>query len=258
MEHPDSLPHPDESFATDLDNQIDAEPPDDVEALGLGVESNDPEPAAADPHDALAARIDELAELMAGMKIATEKFHERSEAHEDLIRKLNVRTQELQDNQVLQFLKPAFDDLAMLRGLVSDALERTHGDLSAGILHEDLTMIHGQVDSVLAMLGIEPVQAENGTAYDRRKHSVAKTLATTDPDLDRTVERTLREGLVHIGSDQVLIPAKAYVYRYEADATPDSSESEQVEATGAAPPADDEPHAEHDHELSTEEREGKD
>lgn len=188
-----------------------------------------PEPASDTPESV--ATDDDLVpvakETLTAMTDALERFHGRAEQYETIIRRMQNRVEELQSDQVRELLKPVIIKLATLHTEASAGVARASGreDDSA---RKDFDYFVSEIEETLGLLDIESLDVSPLDEFDPARHAARRRVETSDPGLDRRVERVLRQGFTYIGSVRTLVPAMVTVYRFvpPADSIEDGSASE--------------------------------
>jgi molecular chaperone GrpE (heat shock protein) len=188
--------------------------PDDTAGPALG--ATDELDEATAPADAqtsqqalssLTASIDTL-----GQQVRA--FHTRAESYEQIIRQMQSRVEELQGDQVKALLKPVIQRLAGLHAQATEAAEqaRDRGESA----EKDFSFFAVAIEEALGLVDIESVGVSASAQFDPGKQHAARVVPTSEPDLDRRVERVLRQGFTYVGATRVFLPAQVSVYRYEA------------------------------------------
>jgi molecular chaperone GrpE (heat shock protein) len=208
---------------------VPGEPARESDCHGEDFENTAPAEQAAETEirDRLPAALAQTAAQLARIAGQVERNHERAAAQEDTIRRMQDRIDSLQANQVLEFLKPSFAELASLKSTVDDAASRDYSGVLPATISNDFSIIAGQLEDLLAVLGLRTVDAQPGVSFVRQFHFASRNVPTSDEGLDRTVAKMIRHGFIHGGGDRALLPAQVVVYRYEPPA---------VEANSATDP----------------------
>ena len=152
------------------------------------------------------------------------QFNERSVASEETIRKMRARIEELEAEQSRLYSKAVIRKIARLHAqlaypnvkgaLPADAPE---GQFSAGVYWDRSEIADGaaEVEDILDSMDVESIDTQVGDFYDSAKHNARDVVATSDPGLDKTIQRVVTQGFNYIGSPRVLLPADVVIYRYE-------------------------------------------
>ncbi|QIK67382.1 nucleotide exchange factor GrpE [Nocardioides sp. HDW12B] len=157
--------------------------------------------------------FDELTSALLRVEAQSQAFHARAENYEQIIRQMQNRIEQLQGDQVQALLKPVFQRFA---GLHAQATEASEGAKERGESAEkDFSFFAVAIEEALGLVDLESVGAVPEVEFDSRKHHASRIVPTDDPDLDKRVQRVLRQGFTYVGAPRVLLPAQVSVYRYE-------------------------------------------
>lgn len=168
-------------------------------------------------------------EILTRIESLAEGFNQRSQVHEETIRKMHRRIEELQEDQVRTLLKPVFERLAGLHAQADEGTEQARlGTLDQNNTLRTLEQFKDSIEDLLSMLDVESVEATIGGLVDRKKHYAVKTKKTGDKSLDKTIYKIVRQGFTFAGADRVMLPARVIAYKY--DASLDISEQSQPES----------------------------
>lgn len=168
-------------------------------------------------------------EILTRIESLAEGFNQRSQAHEETIRKMHRRIEELQEDQVRTLLKPVFERLAGLHAQADEGTEQARlGTLDQNNTLRTLEQFKDSIEDLLSMLDVESVEATIGGLVDRKKHYAVKTKKTGDKSLDKTIYKIVRQGFTFAGADRVMLPARVIAYKY--DVSSDISEQSQPES----------------------------
>lgn len=174
------------------------------------VEAHMPEVPATPPCD--------HAEPLAAMRREVARFHERSSAQEEIVRRMQARIEDLQADQVRAMLAPVANELAALHGDLEHVESRDPAAMSVEGLVKEVVLLRARVESALEHLGMELVPSSAGDVFDRRWHAATRRAPTADPSLDRTIARVLRHGFAIVGAERATVPARVVVHQLDAAA----------------------------------------
>lgn len=165
-----------------------------------------PETPSSPSLDGMTAAIDSL-----GGRVR--EFHVRAENYEQIIRQMQSRIEQLQNDQVQSLLKPVVRRFAGLHAQAAEAAlrAREHGEKA----EKDLDFFTDAIEETLGFIDIESVAAAPLAEFDPKSHHAARVVTTDDPELDKRVHRVLRQGFTHVEAERVFLPAQVSVYRYE-------------------------------------------
>lgn len=178
--------------------------------LQVDAETPDPEPSSpAQPGvqgEAEAAALDALAAQI-------ERFHDRSEHQEEIIRAMQERIVALQGDQILSLLRPALERIAVLHARAAEAASsaQERGERAAN----DLAFFATAVEDAFAMLDLSSVGAVEGMAFDSSSHAAAEAVVTGDEEQHLIIARVMRQGFTYPGARRATIPAQVTVYRFD-------------------------------------------
>lgn len=210
---------PEESFDTDGDG-VPNQPPEDFDAAGC-LDDRSPVleqrvPLLDDDHSA----VDELAALTASVQVLAtqaERSHDRAQAREEIIARMQERITELQGDQVRALYGPIILELATLHAEVADAAIHDFAGASGEKIAAEFAFIAHRIEELLSLLGLESVAAAEGTAFDARKHLADRVIPTDDQALDRTIATVRRQGYAFPGAPRTASFAIVDVYRYDSE-----------------------------------------
>ncbi|OBG82672.1 nucleotide exchange factor GrpE [Mycobacterium sp. E802] len=159
---------------------------------------------------------------MSAMAGALERFHERAEQYESIIRRMQARIEELQADQVRELLKPVILKLASLHTEAAAAEERAsaRADDSA---RKDFDYFVSEIEETLGLLDVESIGVSAVDEFDASRHAARRRVETDDPSLDLRIAKVIRQGFTFVGAQRVFVPAMVNVYRY---VPPASAETE--------------------------------
>lgn len=168
-------------------------------------------------------------EILTRIETLATGFNQRSQAHEETIRKMHRRIEELQEDQVRTLLKPVFERLAGLHAQSDEGAEQARsGTLNQSNTIKILEQFKDSIEDLLSMLDVESVEATIGETVDRKKHYAVKTKKTGNKSLDKTIYKVQRQGFTFVGAERVMLPARVIAYKY--DASLDTPEAPQPES----------------------------
>ncbi|MCZ2817259.1 nucleotide exchange factor GrpE [Modestobacter sp. VKM Ac-2984] len=179
--------------------------------------------------DALATYTAALAELRGQV----ERFHDRAQAQEQVIERMQERIEDLQADQVRALLGPVATELATLHGELSEIAGRDPATMTAEQLAKEVGMLVHRVESGLELLGMETVGAAPGVAFDRRWHTATRRVPTGDPDRDGTIAAVVRQGFGAEGSTRATVMARVTIHQYD----PTLAAGDASAAPTAVPPS---------------------
>jgi molecular chaperone GrpE (heat shock protein) len=147
------------------------------------------EPAAEPEASAILTRLDEL---QAAIERTDGRIAERDRLavrDRDLIDRLHAENQRLRSGEAFALIAPVARDLVRLRDqlLQLDAASPEPG-------RSDAALIEPQLLGMLARLGVEPYEPEEGDTFDAARHQGVGRTPTSDSDLDGRVAAVRREG----------------------------------------------------------------
>lgn len=192
--------------------------PDDIErevSSGADVEEGLP-PATAPEHDgSTTTDLDAVLGAVDHLKAGVERFHERSQAQETLIQRMQERITELQGDQVRALLSPLFSELASLHADLQEAAAKDYTVLPPERLPKELSFLVDRVETALQLVGLESVGATPGAEFDSRLHAAARRVPTDDPSLDRHLAAVQRQGFIFPGAPKASLYARVTVFSYD-------------------------------------------
>lgn len=151
--------------------------------------------------------------MVSGLEEQVRRFHVRAENFEQIIRQMQNRIEQLQGDQVQALLKPVIRRFAGLHSQAAEAAERARerGEKA----EKDFDFFMDAIEEALGLIDVESVAAEPSAEFDPGKHHAARIVTTDDSEMDRRVQRVLRQGFTHVDADRVFLPAQVSVYRYQ-------------------------------------------
>ncbi|CCQ45052.1 hypothetical protein ARTSIC4J27_985 [Pseudarthrobacter siccitolerans] len=165
---------------------------------------------------------DEVTTALRNLEVQVQEFHGRAANYEQIIRQMQTRIEHLQGDQIQALLKPVIQRFA---GLHAQAIEACgHARDRGEAAEKDFSFFAVAIEEALGLVDIESVQAAPSTEFDRRKHHVARVVATDVQELDGRIQRVLRQGFTYVDAPRVFIPAQVSVYRYEPPQAPAEAE----------------------------------
>lgn len=165
-------------------------------------------------------QVDDLITAFERLEAQVRLFHARAENYEQTIRRMQNRIDQLQGDQVQALLKPVIQRFAGLHAQARESSESAR-DRGEAASEEDFSYFAVAIEEALGLVDIESVGAAPSVEFDSRKHHAVRGVPTADPDLDKRVQRVLRQGFTYIDAPRVFLPARVTVYRYEAQQAPD-------------------------------------
>ena len=137
---------------------------------------------------------------------------------------MQSRIEILQGDQVQALLKPLIQTFAELHAQAVQASEvaRERGESA----EKDFSFFATAIEEALGLVDIESVAAAPVVQFDRSKHHASMIVATNDPELDKRIQRVLRQGFTYAGAPRVFLPARVSVYRYEPLPEPAANDSD--------------------------------
>jgi molecular chaperone GrpE (heat shock protein) len=117
-------------------------------------------------------------------------------------------------------------------------LARDRGEAAS---EKDFSYFAVAIEEALGLLDIESVGAAPSVEFDPRKHHAVRGVPTADRELDKRVQRVLRQGFTYIDAPRVFLPARVTVYRYEAQQAPEdvaASEHHPISEPGKGEPGE--------------------
>lgn len=157
--------------------------------------------------------LSELTTALKSLEVQTLAFHTRAENYEQIIRQMQSRIEQLQGDQVQALLKPVIQRFAGLHAQAIESSEQARDRLEAA--EKDFSFFAVAIEEALGLVDIESVGASPSVEFDPRKHHASRIVATGDPELDKRIQRVLRQGFTYAGAPRVFLPAQVSVYRYE-------------------------------------------
>ncbi|MDR2377833.1 MAG: hypothetical protein LBD70_00185 [Bifidobacteriaceae bacterium] len=173
----------------------------------------------------------ELKELIGELRADVRRFAARTDFFENLVRQLQARITELQADQILQLLGPAFQRLVILLTQSADAAQAARNQPEGYRAEVEFEYFYEAVVESLELMGVESVDAKVGDPFDRVRHATRRSVATGDPALEWTVARVMRQGLARPGAERAFIPAQVAVYRHDPALPPPKPEPEPAPRT---------------------------
>jgi molecular chaperone GrpE (heat shock protein) len=173
--------------------------------------------------------LDEVTAALKNLETQVRGFHTRAESYEQIIRQMQSRIEQLQGDQVQALLKPLIQRFAELHAQATEASEqaRDRGESA----EKDFSFFAVAIEEALGLADIESVGAAPSVEFDSRKHHASRNVSTDDPELDKRVQRVLRQGFTYADATRVFLPAQVSVYRYEPPHAPEDEETSEHEPT---------------------------
>ena len=233
------LPTFDESArraATDLPGDADAtiEPSEIVPPPATdGVTAPDESaPTAADPDappQVLPSVVNELEavrNLLEGHSQRLDELVRIGARREDLIGRLHEENQRLRAGEIAQVQAPLIRELIRTYDLVLQLLGESGEDGE-----EDMALVRRRLLDAFEQVGVRPVEAGDGEAFDHDRHLALSAVPTALEEEHMTVVATSRPGFVRVEGD-VVRPAEVQVRRYKREPADEANESDDgVEPT---------------------------
>lgn len=169
-------------------------------------------PPAREADGTLAASLDDIRSLLAGLKETIGREHERAAHRERIIDRLHEENQLLRRGELHTALEPVRASLYRLHDMVRREAERDAVDPAH--VPELLAAIADELAEVLARTGVERMPVEAGEAYDPARHRPAGTHDVGEAELDGTVASVRRAGFVR--GEKVVRRAEVIVARAAA------------------------------------------
>lgn len=167
--------------------------------------------------------VDELAALSVSFQALAaqaERSHDRAQAREQVIERMQERLAELQGDQVRALYGPVIQELAALLAEVSDAALHDFAETPPEKIAVEFSFIADRIEGTLTLLGLESVGAAEGIAFDARKHRAGRSLPTSDEERDRTIAAVRRQGYAFPGAPRTALYALVDVYRLHTEVPP--------------------------------------
>lgn len=150
---------------------------------------------------------------------AVDRFHERSKASEETVKKMHARIDQLESEQIRLYTKPVIRKIArlhaqlalprprMVKAGASDTEPTVYWDAS------DLQHAADEVEDILDSMDIESVDAKVGDLYSPDKHFAKRVIDTDDSSQDKVIARVLTQGFKDIDADRVFLPADVEIFK---------------------------------------------
>lgn len=189
----------------------------------------EPDPDPVEEAVAEAPAADVVAASIDGLRVAVERFHERSRADEDVIARMQERIESLQADQVRALLGPVVNELAALLADFTEAAELDYPALGLDRVAKEFSYLGTRVENALDLLGVASVDAQPGLPFDSRVHQAVRQVATADPVLDKTIASVQRQGFTFAHAAKPALYARVTVYAYAApEPEPEPATSAEV------------------------------
>lgn len=192
-------------------------------SLGASLPSNEQTERPGDESNAESLDVTETADdassedvLLTALDALTDqvsRFHERSARSEEIIRTMQSRITDLQGNQIQALLKPTIQRFAGLHAQAAEARQAAidRSETAAA----DFSFFMTSIEDALGLIDFDSVGAAVGVAFDQTRHHATSVTPTSDPALDRTIQRVIRQGFTHADATRVSIPAQVTIYQYD-------------------------------------------
>jgi len=150
----------------------------------------------------------EVIQAMVERELRAEMTRER------VVDRLHAELQEYKQDLLMKVMRPVFVDLIQLHdeiGKMEDLRHDSAGDAEPEIdtVGPLLNSIRTGIEDILYRQGVEPFQHEQGS-FDARRQRAVTTVATDDPELNKTVAARIRQGFQ--AGDKVIRPELVSVY----------------------------------------------
>lgn len=168
---------------------------------------------SADPSEALALAVaSALAPALTTIHESLTSFGDRISAYEEANQLLRARVEVLQQDQVRQLLKPAFERLSTLHAEAT-RLSESNVELNTTV-SEDFSFFAESIEELLSLYDLDSVGAVVGGQFDSRIHHAQRAIETADAEQAGTIQRVMRQGFSFAGAPRVFLPARVTVYRH--------------------------------------------
>ena len=142
--------------------------------------------------DAIKGLGDQLGRRLDSLQTTFERELRAEATRERVVDRLHAELQEYKQDLLLKVQRPIFIDLIQLHDDIGKMIEaRAPADARASDrrpLRGILESIQTAIEDILYRQGVEPFAVE-GTRFDPRKQRAVSTLATDDPELNKTSRR---------------------------------------------------------------------
>ena len=178
-------------------------PPPETPAEDASVGS---EPVAEPAPDLILDALGRLAGEIAGIGRRIDELVRLGDRREQLIDRLHAENQRLRAGEVAQVQAPVLRE--MIRGY--DLVVSLQSSDSPA--NPDLDLVRRRLLDGLEQAGVRPLTLDDGAPFDAAFHSAVERVDTSQPELDMTVERTVRVGFAQ-DAERLLRPADVAVWR---------------------------------------------
>lgn len=135
-----------------------------------------------------------LVEALANLSNQIREVNRISEERERTINHLHEENQRLKQGEQQQLLLPVFRDLIRLY----DDLRTTTANYAKAEgtekITRELTCYGETVCDILYRHGVEQIEVSTGAVFDPKAHKAVATVPASEPELDRTIAKVVREG----------------------------------------------------------------
>lgn len=156
--------------------------------------------------DLILDALGRLAGEIAGIGRRIDELVRLGDRREQLIDRLHAENQRLRAGEVAQVQAPVLRE--MIRGY--DLVVSLQSSDSPA--NPDLDLVRRRLLDGLEQAGVRPLTLDDGAPFDAAFHSAVERVDTSQPELDMTVERTVRVGFAQ-DAERLLRPADVAVWR---------------------------------------------
>lgn len=221
---------------------------DDATASSEEVAAEEPAPSVIES-SVVEINSDPVVDALQKLAVQVERFHERSRGYEDTVRNMQMRIDQLQGDQIRALFKPLIQRLAAVHAHADEASAKAveQNDSSA----KEFDYFRSAIEEALNLIDIESVGARVGERFHTSKHHAARAIPTGDSDLDKTIQRVLRQGFSYTGATRTLLPAQVSVYKFDASLTIEVGDDSEALASPLPLGAEQHPETTNDTESET-------
>jgi molecular chaperone GrpE len=166
---------------------------------------------------------DRLLQRLDAIQTVLERESRAEITRERVIDRLHAELQDYKQDLLLKVQRPIFLDLIQLHDDIGKMVEAMTGSPAepdrAVAVRGTLESIQVAIEDILYRQGVEPFTAE-GDAFDPRRQRAVATVATEDPDRNRTIAARLRKGFQ--AGEKVIRPELVSVYTFRLPSPTDS------------------------------------
>lgn len=185
----------------------------DLDAESKLPTSAPPESDSDAPLRGCSGRWDEVAETLESIREIVELQHQMRARDQNTIAELKDEVASLRRGELRDAQRPLLNSLARLCDSVDKALAEEDSD------QEMLRFLREGLLDALESTGLAPVEASEGNAFVRGQHRVASRVETGDEELDLTIARLKRGGLVW-PDGEIFRPAEVDVFVFVSNSSP--------------------------------------